>query len=244
LKGDFLDQPFTRDFSTNEETTSLHISLTLPSTAFTSPPQRPTFDPSLHHDLPMLRSAFNSAVKRSTSSITTQAPFQSTFRSARTKYTPHPFMEFFSNVRFPRTGRAWSVQECRIKSQHDLEKLWFVLLKERNALSTYQHYCAQNKTKMKGGDRIAKCKASMKSILHVISERRHAYKEVTKDKRFLEDRKAKRKARALDSFEARLISLRNRTTPNQLKHVTYQDKTWRRKTMGQGSAVSHYQAAV
>lgn len=58
----------------------------------------------------------------------------------------YDLMEFFDDPKNwgadeVRTGRSWKLDELRIKSNSDLHKLWFVLLKERNMLFTMEHEC-------------------------------------------------------------------------------------------------------
>lgn len=162
---------------------------------------------------------------------------------ASTPQKYHGFNQFFANATYTRTGRAWSAPELRVKSQEDLEKLWFVLLKERNALSTYQHYCRQNRRPMPNKERIDKCLDSMKAIKVVLGERRHAYKEVVGDKDFLAARTVAREQRQLDRAAVRADNAAPKTA-NQVGNVTVQAKKWRRKTMGQGLKPVVKQATV
>ncbi|VDN02070.1 unnamed protein product [Thelazia callipaeda] len=72
-------------------------------------------------------------------------------------------------------GRPWSTNELRLKSNSDLHKLWYVLLKERNMLLTMQESCAQKVRRMPNPDRIEKVAESMRNLESVVHERNDAY---------------------------------------------------------------------
>ncbi|EAT42890.1 AAEL005598-PA, partial [Aedes aegypti] len=55
-------------------------------------------------------------------------------------------------------GRAWNKDELRIKSNVDLHKLWFVLLKERNMLMTMEHECEEKMELFPSPERLDKVK--------------------------------------------------------------------------------------
>jgi len=55
-------------------------------------------------------------------------------------------MEFFDDPKNwkeneVKCGRAWKLDELRIKSNKELHQLWYILLKERNMLMTMEHEC-------------------------------------------------------------------------------------------------------
>lgn len=74
-----------------------------------------------------------------------------------------------------KVGRAWKLDELRIKSNTDLHKLWYVLLKERNMLFTMEQECNEKMRLFPNPERIDKVQESMENIEKVIRERNVAY---------------------------------------------------------------------
>lgn len=89
-------------------------------------------------------------------------------------------MEFFDNEKNwgkseVKVGRHWKKDELRIKSNEDLHKLWFVLLKERNMLITMQEACNNALEIFPNPERIDKVEMSMENLESVVRERNRAY---------------------------------------------------------------------
>ncbi|KAI9599291.1 mitochondrial 39-S ribosomal protein L47 (MRP-L47)-domain-containing protein [Syncephalis fuscata] len=91
----------------------------------------------------------------------------------------HGLLDFFEDGKaLPKesayTGRAWRASELRQKSFDDLHKLWYVLLKERNLLSSQwaeaKRYGIMPQQFNNFG-REVKCRKSMARILTVLRER-------------------------------------------------------------------------
>ncbi|XP_042861622.1 39S ribosomal protein L47, mitochondrial-like [Penaeus japonicus] len=74
-----------------------------------------------------------------------------------------------------KVGRAWKLDELRIKSNEDLHKLWYVLLKEKNMLLTMEHACKEEYRLFPNPERIDKVEESMKNLEDVVRERNRAY---------------------------------------------------------------------
>ena len=77
----------------------------------------------------------------------------------------------------PTYGRSWSAAELRLKSNEDLQKLWYVLLKERNMLMT-EHAAAKSQgARMRDPVRRRLVRKSMARIKVVLGERCRAVEE-------------------------------------------------------------------
>jgi len=70
-----------------------------------------------------------------------------------------------------RVGRPYTLDELRLKSNTDLHKLWYVLLKERNMLMTMAEEYKREVELFPNPDRLEKVEDSMENLLDVIRER-------------------------------------------------------------------------
>ncbi|XP_028394233.1 39S ribosomal protein L47, mitochondrial-like [Dendronephthya gigantea] len=73
-----------------------------------------------------------------------------------------------------KSGRSWRAGELRQKSNEDLHKLWYILLKERNMLLTVQEEAKRQEIVMVSPERLQKVKKSMALIKVVLNERKQA----------------------------------------------------------------------
>ncbi|KAF0981598.1 hypothetical protein FDP41_012255 [Naegleria fowleri] len=86
-------------------------------------------------------------------------------------------------------GRAWGIRELRIKSLSDLQKLWIVLMKERNMLLTARLLAKTMGGRVTHPERLVKVRTGMARIKRVIAEREREAREAAKIE--FEKRKAK-----------------------------------------------------
>lgn len=99
------------------------------------------------------------------------------------KNNPRGLMAFFDDPELwgeqeIKSGRPWLRQELRIKSNTDLHKLWFVLLKERNMLLTMKETSDKELQLFPSPERIEKVEESMCALEDVVRERNKAYWEL------------------------------------------------------------------
>ncbi|KAG5888920.1 hypothetical protein JTB14_019416 [Gonioctena quinquepunctata] len=104
-------------------------------------------------------------------------------RNISTTTVRNDLMEFFDDKKNwgadeVKSGRSWKLEELRIKSNSDLHKLWYVLLKERNMLLTMEQECKDRTRLFPSPERIDKVEDSMENLETVIKERNVAYHEL------------------------------------------------------------------
>lgn len=92
-------------------------------------------------------------------------------------------MEFFDNKKNwgegeVKHGRSWLIPELRIKSNQDLHKLWYILLKEKNMLLTMEDHAKEEYRLFPSAERLDKVKKSMANLEEVVKERNKAYFEL------------------------------------------------------------------
>jgi len=94
--------------------------------------------------------------------------------------TEEKLMEFFDDkMNFSKdkvlVGRPWRTEELRLKSNEDLHKLWYILLKERNMLLTMEKEYEEGLNQlMPSPERIFKVEESMENVMEVVTERDRA----------------------------------------------------------------------
>ncbi|KHN79290.1 39S ribosomal protein L47, mitochondrial [Toxocara canis] len=74
-----------------------------------------------------------------------------------------------------RPGRSWTADELRLKSNSDLHKLWYVLLKERNMLLTMEQAYISRARYMPNPERLDRVAESMRNLEAVVHERNDAF---------------------------------------------------------------------
>ncbi|XP_065872344.1 uncharacterized protein [Euphorbia lathyris] len=117
------------------------------------------------------------ATAKSESSATTVAAATASAAPAVARTARNPLEEFFELDRIPDEekpviyGRSWKASELRLKSWDDLQKLWFVLLKEKNMLMTQRQMLNAQNLRFPNPERLPKVRKSMCRIKHVLTER-------------------------------------------------------------------------
>ncbi|KAH7661581.1 Ribosomal protein L47 mitochondrial protein [Dioscorea alata] len=107
----------------------------------------------------------------------TEASTSAAAASATVKTARNPLEEFFEVDRSGDEekpivyGRGWKASELRLKSWDDLQKLWYVLLKEKNMLMTQRQMLEAENLRFPNPERIPKVRKSMCRIKHVLTER-------------------------------------------------------------------------
>jgi len=137
----------------------------------------------------LLKSTVNKTLQNTLFGLSLQSSVKTSFpaiacsvqlRSIHTTPKRNDLMEFFDDPKNwkeneVKCGRAWKLDELRIKSNKELHQLWYILLKERNMLMTMEHECNDRMQVFPSPERIDKVKISMENLETVVRERNKAY---------------------------------------------------------------------
>ena len=68
-------------------------------------------------------------------------------------------------------GKAWSASLLRLKSNEDLHKLWYILLREKNVILSDKQLARQHRASIDSRSRMLKIRQSMARLLSIVRER-------------------------------------------------------------------------
>eukprot|EP01084_Bolivina_argentea_P251656 422139_1 len=86
-------------------------------------------------------------------------------------FDPNQTLHHFIDDEDTNVGRAWYITELRYKSNEDLWRLWYVLLREKNMLNSMRFACRAAKRQMPNYGRLRKVNKTMGRIKFVWTER-------------------------------------------------------------------------
>ncbi|GAB2211713.1 hypothetical protein Droror1_Dr00025046 [Drosera rotundifolia] len=121
-----------------------------------------------------LRRAIGRTLFAATTSHSSAAPAAASSTSSATYNPLEQFFEMDRNAEDDKPvvyGRSWKACELRLKSWDDLQKLWYVLLKEKNMLTTQRQMLNAQNLRFPDPERISKVRKSMCRTKHVLTER-------------------------------------------------------------------------
>ncbi|XP_049577894.1 large ribosomal subunit protein uL29m [Syngnathus scovelli] len=106
--------------------------------------------------------------RHSTSLVQSHALHTSIYRRGLDEFFDLPENWGESKVK---SGAPWTAKQLRTKSNEDLHKLWYVLLKEKNMLLTLEQEAKRQRVPMPSPERLRKIERSMIRLETVVTER-------------------------------------------------------------------------
>ena len=116
------------------------------------------------------------------------------------------------------TGRQWGARELRLKSNEDLHKLWYVLLKEKLALKADFFYATKTNSRFFGKNDIKKIRFTMARVLTIINERKaliNEFRSLLEDQYIYEAKKLEPKKK-IEEKESKTLKKLNKKKPKDI----------------------------